>query len=253
MAILSENEIKEIFESAYETTPEELLEFSIMLCNKCMICNHIFPAPALGTYILLEEWKSPFPEIKGGDKNQKGKQPKILYEDLLLALYILENGRGAAEELMKIRSEKFYKKKLNKEERLFPFSCMNILMKKYSSLDPRRAANELQEVLSLHSGLDMLPDEMEENHSSMILKSHKGKKVYSLWMENMMGILFFVHSILPSFSMEKILWDIPYSSLGFFFVRECRKNGGKGMGKEEVSRKLWQNFARKMEEKNGKK
>ncbi len=251
---LSEKELKEIFEKACKDAPEDLLEFSMLLSGKCRICDYIFPAPALGTYILLHEWKSPFE----GDKNkakEKGKKraENILLEDLYMALYILENGRSAADVLMEKRMEKFFRKGKKEDSNTIslPYTILSKMKRKYNFSDPVSAAEQLEKILSLHSAIDMLPDEWNGEKTGEFVKKLE-KKEYSSWMENIFGLVFAFQEFMPFLSVDEILWQTPFARLGFLLVRQCRKNNVSGIGKESVSRNLWQEFSRKLEEKKKK-
>ena len=254
---LSESELKEIFEKAYRQQPENLLEFSMILSGKCRIENYTFPAPTLGSYILLHEWKSPFEgensvekrnEKSGENREKKSKEKDILLEDLYMALFILENGRQAAESLMEKRFEKFSGKKEEICKISLPYRMLENVRKKYPFKDPARAAEDLENILSLHSAIDMLPDEWETVSAGKFIKKLDTKN-YSSWMENICGLIFAFQELLPLCTYHEILWKIPLSFLGFLLVRQCRKNNVSGVEKEDVSRILWQEFSRKMEEK----
>ncbi|MBR2364163.1 MAG: hypothetical protein IKA79_03080, partial [Lentisphaeria bacterium] len=244
MIRLSENEIQEIFEKANRTLPEELLEFSMILSGKCKIGPYRFPAPSLGTYILLEEWKSPFIRRREEDKD---KRVKILLKDLYLALFLLENGRRGAEYLMEQRMKNFFRKRKDTDRLSLPLYEWRMLEKKYCRLDPPEAVFQLQQILSLHSAVDMLPDENNSKTGDFSLRKRE-KISYCTWMENLTGILYFVQADIPSLTPGKILWELPYALLGFLLIYEARKNHVEGIGREKTSRLIWELFSRKMKE-----
>ena len=218
-------------------TPEERLELTFILSGKCYAGGYIFPAPSMGTYILLEEWNSPFLP------DEKGKKRKICMQDLFLALFILENGKMASLELLKRRHEEFFYGKKRNGRKRFPYGELAKLRKKYCRLDPERAAGELSVIFSLHTAFDMLPDKVISSGNTGEAFSCAEEKTY---MEKIWDPVFFSRNILPGFSFDEILWKIPYVLLGYLFVRESRKAGVKGIGRMQTSERLWELFSRHM-------
>lgn len=233
---LPEEDVKRFLkETSSVYTPEDRMELAFILSGKCYAGGYIFPAPALGTYLLLEEWKSPFLP------DEKGKKRKICMQDLFLALYILENGKKASLELLKRRYEEFYYGRKKEMKKSFPYRELAELRKKYSRLDPERAAKDLTWIFSLHGALDMLPDGKVPSGSTGEVLCTGEEKIY---MEKICDLLFFSRSILPGFSFDEVLWKIPYVLLGYLFVRESRKAGLEGIGRIRTSERLWELFSR---------
>ena len=235
---LSEEVIQKFLEESRTFyTPQERLELAFILSGKCYAGGYVFPAPALGTYLLLEEWNSPFLP------DENGKKRKIRMQDLFLALFILENGKKASLELLKRRHEEFFYGKKRNEMQCFPYGKLAKLRKKYCRLDPERAAGELSVIFSLHTAFDMLPDKEISSGSPGADFSCAEEKTY---MEKICDPVFFSRNILPGFSFDEILWKIPYVLLGYLFVRESRKAGVKGIGRIQTSERLWELFSRHM-------
>ena len=241
MTPLTEKELFEIFRAAYRDLPEDALEFALILSGKCRIGNHIFPAPSLGTFLLLEEWKSPF--ASGGTASSPGGRKEILLKDLYFALFLLENGRDAAviltEERMRGFSRNGEKKAIRKRGGKYR-SAVEFAVRKYGRMNGERSAEDLARILSLHTAMDMLPEEGGEK--DLLAAGREG--TYLARMENVMEILCFAQKKFPSLTPEKILWDLPFAVLGWLFVLEARKNGVAGIGRDGTSKTIWEHFSR---------
>ena len=252
MTPLTEKELFEIFRAAHRDLPEDALEFALILSGKCRIGHYTFPAPSLGTFLLLEEWKSPFVSGKATFSPGEGRR-KILPEELFFALFLLENGREGALILMEERTRGFSrngeKKPVRKRGETYRSAVENAA-RKYGRMNRKQAAKELEKILSLHTAMDMLPDETGEK--DLLAAGREG--TYLARMENVMGILCFAQEKFPSLTPEKILWDLPFALLGWLFVLEARKNGVTGIGRDETSKTIWERFSRHLseEEKQGK-
>ncbi|MBP5183408.1 MAG: hypothetical protein J6331_10330 [Lentisphaeria bacterium] len=245
MISLTEKELFEIFREANRILPEEELEFSMILSGKCRIEGRTFQAPSLGTFLLLEEWKSPFaPGKVFRGENGTAFPGKLCAEDLHFALFLLENGREGALLLMEERAKNFFsrgrKKVVRKGKRnVPPPGIRGKLAARYARMDWKRAAEELSAVLSFHSATAMLPDGGGMGRSGT--GTRPGGNVSP--MEEAMGILVFAQEKLPSLPPEKILWDLPFAFLAWLFVLEARKNEVPGIGREETSRTIWKHFS----------
>ena len=235
---LPEEVLKKFLEESRNIyTPEEKLELSFILSGKCCAGGYIFPAPSLGTYLLLEEWKSPFLPAEGE------KKQSICMQDLFLALFILENGKKASLELLKKRYDELFYRRNNPGRNFFPYRALEKIRKKYFHLEPVRTAEELLRIFSLHTAFDMLPDHIQPavgtgEGSSLSFPEEK------TYMEKVCDLMFLTGNILPAVSFDEILWQIPYVLLGYLFLRESRRAGLEGIGRMQTSERLWELFSR---------
>ena len=216
-------------ENCCTATPEEKLELAMILSGKCFLGGYMFLAPTLGTYLLLEEWESPFL------LQEKERKRDICMQDFFLALFILENGKKASEELLKYRSRQVYESKKNGKIVFFPYEILEKTRRKYCRLDPVKAAMELQLLLSIHTAFDMLPGNesvMEEGQETFHTIDEKSST------EKICDLLFLLKDLLVSSSFEAILWKIPSVLAGYLIVQEYRARGIKGIGKMQTSAKL---------------
>lgn len=236
-------ELAKILETPEGDTAHDHLETAMALSGKILIAGYEFPAPATAFFVMLNVIRSPFIVPR--------EQP-VDAIDLFRALYLLAEGRQALPIILQWKRREDFIDELRERCQNAPSPDQAILLselidriadlqgefdanairfsEKLGCFQPDEALREFSAYIAAGSGFSMLPQE----------DSQKKKGAFDL--DYITLLMAKISSVMPSVTMNELLWELPFVTVGFLVVQAERKRGVKGISRDDLSRKLWRKF-----------
>ncbi|OQA81113.1 MAG: hypothetical protein BWY31_03812 [Lentisphaerae bacterium ADurb.Bin242] len=236
-------ELAKILETPEGDTTRDQLETVMALCGKIVVAGHEFPAPTTAFFAMLHAIRSPFLVPR--------EQPLDTI-DLCRALYLLAEGKRALPVILQWKRREDFMEEFRERCGNAPSPDEAVVLsrlvdgiadlqgkfdaetirfsEKLGFFQPDEALREFSAYIAAGSGFSMLPRD----------DSSKKKGVFNL--DYITFLMAKISTVMPSVTLNELLWELPFATVGFLVVQAERKRGVKGISRDDVSRKLWRKF-----------
>lgn len=213
--------LKNLIAAGKKMSAAEQLEALVALGDAVRIGEELYPAPTLGTLVLLEVMQSPF--VTGG--------AEVSGRDVLRGCLVLKLREAAIPPLLAVKQTAIGAESQKAEWEEFD----RIAMERISIPDSAgmvQMAKDLGLCLCFRGGFALLPQNREK----------KTEAAGNFNLEYLTEIAAMTAEAFPAVTPFEAVWRIPYVMIGFLVMQAARRRGVRGIGRPEQSRAVWERF-----------